>query len=134
MADDNDDGAPYEVRKVISAVEEPDGSYVILELEMKGQDAAFAFPLSQIAPLIALLSQAGGKAQVLAGDAGRQQALETVGTEVFGDEQYLDIHFRLADGLDLPMGMTLERAAALREQLAASLAGTTSLPAGTTRQ
>jgi hypothetical protein len=128
----DDDNAPYEVRRVVSAVEEADGSYVILHLEMKGEDASFAFPLDQIGPLIALLAQAGGKAQAVAGAASHQEALESVGTEVFRDERNLDVHFRLAGGLDLPIGMTIENAGALREQLAASLADT--VLSGMTRQ
>lgn len=117
-----EDDRPYEVCNVVSAVEESDGSYVILQLAMKGHDLALAFPLAEILPLIALLSQAGGKAQVLAGNAGRQQALETAGSEVYRDSQHLDIHFRLAGGIDLPLGMTIRGADDLRQRLAESLA------------
>lgn len=113
----------YEVRRVVSAVEETDGSYVILQLELKGENAAFAFPIAEIAPLIALLAQAGGRAQALAGKAHEQEVLETVDSDVFRDGPHVDIHFRLDGGLDLPVGMTLEGASRLCERLASSLDG-----------
>jgi len=132
MADDDD--SAVEVRNVISAVEVSDGSYIILELELKGAPSvSFAFPTEQIGPLVAMLVQAAAKAYAVAGELLQQRALEAVGSEVHRAGGKTDIHFRLAGGLDLPIGLTTAQAAALREQLAASLAQGSHSP-GPTRQ
>jgi hypothetical protein len=71
--------------------------------------------------MVALLGQASGQAHAIAGTEP-DQTLETVGTEVFSDDQNVGMHFRLAGGLDLPIGLTLRGATELRDKLAASLA------------
>src|ERR1700736_1642198 len=89
---------------------------------MRGSPLHLAIPTPQLSPLVALVSQAANQARAIAGNVAQQDVLETVGTEVFRDERNVDVHFRLAGGLDLPIGLTLRGAAELRDKLAASLA------------
>jgi hypothetical protein len=87
---------------------------------MKGKPIHLAFPVDQLAPMVALLSRAATEAQSITGSAA-SLVLETVGSEVFRADQDIDIHFRLADGLDLPIGMTVQVARDLRSKLTGCL-------------
>jgi hypothetical protein len=82
-----------------------------------------SIPIEELAPLVALLSQAAALAYRIAGTTPDQEVLETDDTLVFQDEQNVDIHFRLVGGLALPLGLNAEGAAKLREQLNAPQAG-----------
>jgi hypothetical protein len=110
------DETHFEVVAAESAAPNRDGSYVELSLAMKGEPLHLAFPVDQLAPMVALLSQAATRAHSIAGSFP-SLVLETIGTEVFRADQDIDIHFRLADGLDLPVGMTVQVACDLRSKL-----------------
>jgi len=121
----SDNVLPFAIREALSANPSEDGTHVILELMTAGENEnlPISIPVQELAPMVALLSQAAGLAYVIAGTALDQQVLETDDTAVFRDERSVDIHFRLVGGLDLPLGLTLEGAAKLGEQLSASLGG-----------
>jgi hypothetical protein len=117
-----EDDAPYEVMGVESATPDRDGAYVILTFRMNGSPLNLAIQTPQLSAIVALLSQAANQAFAIGGNVAQQEALETVGTEVFRAGDKVDIHCRLAGGLDLPIGLTARGATDLREQLAVSLA------------
>jgi hypothetical protein len=97
MADDD----AYEVIGAKDAVPDEHG-YVIVHLAMKGDPLRLAFPVEQLAPMVALISQAANQAYAIAG-VDQLLTLETADTEVFRGGEDIDIHFRLVDGLDLPI-------------------------------
>src|ERR1700693_4955241 len=115
-----DDDAPYAILGAISAPPSRHGSHIILELSTTGDPLVIAIPVGELPAMVALLAQTSGQAHAIAGTEP-DQILETVDSEVFHDQQHLDIHFRLSSGLDLPIGMTLQCAGDLRDKLAASL-------------
>jgi hypothetical protein len=115
-----DDDTPYEVIGAEYAVPDKHG-HVIVQLQMKGDPLLLAFSIDQLAPMVALISQAANQAYAIAGNAP-QLILETADTQVFREDQQVDIHFRLVDGLDLPICLSLQKAHDLHDKLAASLA------------
>jgi hypothetical protein len=118
----SDDVSSFAIHQALTANPSADGTHVILELTTAGENLPISIPIQALGPMVALLSQAARLAYVIAGSVPNQPVLETDNTAVFCDERNVDIHFRLVGGLDLPLGLTLEGAAKLGEQLFASLA------------
>ena len=121
---DMNDRAAIAIRKVLTANPNEDRTQVILEVSTEGEkNVALSIPIEELAPLVALISQAATLAYRIAGTTPDQEVLETDDTLVFQDAENVDIHFRLVGGLALPLGLTSEGAAKLREQLNAPQAG-----------
>jgi hypothetical protein len=112
----SDDVSSFAIHQALTANPSADGTHVILELTIAGENLPISIPIRELGPMVALLSQAARLAYAIAGSVPNQH------TAVFCDERNVDIHFRLVGGLDLPLGLALEGAAKLGEQLSASLA------------
>jgi hypothetical protein len=106
------------IRQVLTANPNEDGTQVILEVSTGSKNnLPISIPIEELATLVALVSQAAALAYYIAGTTPDQKILETDDTVVFRDEQNVDIHFSLVGGLALPLGLSAEGAAKLREQL-----------------
>jgi hypothetical protein len=120
----SDQTSTLAIRQVVTANPDEDGTQVVLELSTKSDDKlSISIPIEELAPLVALLSQAAALAYRIAGTTPDQEVLETDNTAVFQDEQNVDIYFRLVGGLALPLGLSAEGAEKLREQLNSPKAG-----------
>jgi len=110
--------SPIAIRQVFSVHPNEDGSQLVLEVSTASQsNLPISIPIEELAPLVALLSQAAALAYRLAGTMPDQEVLETDETLVFQDADNVDIHFRLVGGLALPLGLSAEGASKLRDQL-----------------
>ena len=61
------DETHFEVVAAESAAPNRDGTYVELSLTMKGEPLHLVFPVDQLAPMVAVLSQAATRAHSIAG-------------------------------------------------------------------
>jgi hypothetical protein len=82
----------FEVIAAESAAPNSDGSCIELSLTLKGKLLHLAFPVDQLAPMVALVSRAATQAQSITGGAA-SLVLETVDTEVFRADQDIDFTF-----------------------------------------
>jgi hypothetical protein len=116
--------SPIAIRQVFTAHPNEDGSQVILEVSTGSEiGLLISIPVEELAPLVALLSQAAALAYCIAGNIPHHEVLETDETLVISDDENVDIHFRLVGGLALPLGLSVEGAAKLRNQLNAPKSG-----------